>query len=65
MGTFAYDKNIETLCYSVIDPDHYMVLGGSYVIPLMHGRLEEQTMREIISSPSFDHDSLEREYISR
>lgn len=42
-----------------------MVLGGSYVIPLMHGRLEEQTMREIISSPSFDHDSLEREYISR
>lgn len=64
-GTFAYDKNIETLCYSVIDPDHYMVLGGSYVIPLMHGRLEEQTMREIISSPSFDHDSLEREYISR
>ena len=64
-GTFAYDKNIETLCYSVIDPDHYMVLGGSYIIPLMHGRLEEQTMREIISSPSFDHDSLEREYISR
>ena len=64
-GTFAYDKNIETLCYSVIDPNHYMVLGGSYIIPLMHGRLEEQTMREIISSPSFDHDSLEREYISR
>ena len=43
-ATFAYDKNIETLCYSVIDPDHYMVLGGSYIIPLMHGRLEEQTM---------------------
>jgi hypothetical protein len=62
--TFAYDKNIETLCYCVLDPDHYMVLGGSYVIPLMHGRLEEQTMRELLSSPSFDHDSLEREYIS-
>ena len=65
MGTFAYDKNLETLCYSVIDPEHYMVLGGSYIIPMMHGRLEEQTMREIISSPSFDHESLEREYISR
>lgn len=63
--TFAYDKNIETLCYCVLDPDHYMILGGSYVIPLMHGRLEEQTMREIISSPSFDKDSMEREYISR
>ena len=65
MQTFAYDKNIETLCYCVLDPDHYMVLGGSYVVPLMHGRLEAQTMREIISSPSFDRGSLDREYKSR
>lgn len=64
MSTFAYDKNLETLCYSVIDPDNYMVLGGSYVIPLMHGRLIESQMREIISSPTYDRDSLEREYIS-
>ena len=63
--TFAYDKCLETLCYSVIDPDHYMCLGGSYVVPLMHGRLEEQTMREILSSPSFDRGSMEREYMSR
>ena len=65
MQTFAYDKNIETLCYCVLDPDHYMILGGSYVVPLMHGRLEAQTMREIISSPSFDRGSLDREYKSR
>lgn len=64
MSTFAYDKNIETLCYAAIDPDNYMVLGGSYVIPLMHGRLIESQMREVISSPTFDRDSLEREYIS-
>lgn len=64
-NTFAYDKNIETLCYCVLDPDHYMVLGGSYIVPLMHGRLEAQTMREIISSPSFDRGSLDREYKSR
>lgn len=63
--TFAYDKCIETLCYTVLDPDHYMCLGGSYVIPLMHGRLEEQTMREILSSPSFDPESVDREYRSR
>lgn len=63
--TFAYDKCIETLCYSVIDPDHYVCIGGSYVVPLMHGRLEEQTMREILSSPSFDRGSMEREYMSR
>lgn len=65
MQTFAYDKTIETLCYCVLDPDHYMILGGSYVVPLMHGRLEAQTMREIISSPSFDRGSLDREYKSR
>lgn len=63
--TFAYDKCIETLCYTVLDPDHYMCLGGSYIIPLMHGRLEEQTMREILSSPSFDPESVDREYRSR
>lgn len=65
MGTFAYDKNLETLCLSVIDPDNYMVLGGSYIIPLMHGRLIESQMREILSSPTFDRESLEREYISK
>lgn len=64
-GTFSYDKCLETLCYCAIDPDNYMVLGGSYIIPVMHGRLEEQTMRELLSSPSFDRGSLEREYISR
>ena len=63
--TFAHDKCVETLCYAVIDPENYMCLGGSYVIPVMHGRLEEQTMRELLSSPSFDRESLEREYISR
>lgn len=64
-NTFAYDKNIETLCYCVLDPDHYMILGGSYIIPLMHGRIEAQTMRELLSSPSFDRGSLDREYKSR
>lgn len=64
-GTFAYDKNIETLCLTVLDPDNYMILGGSYAIPLMHGRLIESQMREIMASPTFDHDSFEREYVSK
>lgn len=63
-GTYAYDKLIETLCYTVIDPKHYSVLGGSYVIPAMHGLLQEETIRELISSPSFARDSFEREYMS-
>lgn len=64
-GTYAYEKLIETVCYAVIDPDKYAVFGGSYKIPLMHGLLDPQQMKENISSPSFDTDSMDREYVSR
>ena len=63
-GTFAYDKLIETIAYSIIDPDRYMVLGGGYEIPLMHGLLDEDAVREMLSSPSFEEDSIDREYRS-
>ena len=63
-GTYAYEKLIETICYAVIDPDRYFVLGGSYEIPLMHGLLDPDQLREVITSPTFDEDSLDREYKS-
>jgi len=63
-GTFAYEKLIETIAYSVIDSDRYMVLGGGYEIPLMHGLLDEDAVREMLSSPSFEEDSIDREYRS-
>jgi len=64
-GTFAYEKLIETICYTVIDPDKYIVLGGSYYIPLMVGLLDQQAMVEVLSSPSFQEDSVDREYRSK
>lgn len=64
-GTFAHDKLVETLCYSLIEPDKYIVIGGSYRIPVMHGLLSEATMREILSSPSYQADQVDREYRSR
>jgi hypothetical protein len=63
-GTFAYEKLIETLCNTVINPKDYSVLGGSYTIPVEHGLLQESTITDIISSPSFTKDSFEREYMS-
>jgi hypothetical protein len=63
-GTYAYEKLIETICYAVIDPSRYMVLGGSYEIPLMHGLLDPQAMMEVLSSPSYEKDSIDREYRS-
>lgn len=63
-GTFAYEKLIETICYAVLDPERYMVLGGSYHIPLMHGLLDPDQMAETLSSPSYGEDSIDREYRS-
>lgn len=64
MGTFAYDKLMETLCLSLIEPNNYIVIGGSYKIPVMHGLLSAETMREILSSPSYQNDQVDREYRS-
>lgn len=64
MGTYAYEKLIETICYAVIDPDRYAVLGGTYILPLMHGILDPDQLREVITSPTFSEDSLDREYKS-
>ena len=63
-GTYAYRKQLETLCLAAIDPSQYMVLMGSYKIPVMHGLLQETTIKELISSTTYDKDSFEREYMS-
>ena len=63
-GTYAYNKQLETLVYAVIDPKRYSVLGGSYQIPVRHGLLQEETIRELISSTTYDRDSFEREFMS-
>lgn len=64
-GTFAYDKYIETLCMTAIDPDHYMALSMSYKIPMMHGLIQELSIRELKSQPTYDADSFAREYESK
>ena len=63
-GTYAYDKQIETLIYAALDPTQYMVLGGSYTLPVMHKLLQEKTIRELITSISYERDTFEREYMS-
>ena len=63
-GTYAYDKQIETLIYSIINPKMYAILGGSYELATMHGLLQEDTIRELISSTTYNRDSFEREYMS-
>ena len=64
-GTFAYDKLVEILCRSVLEPDKYFVLGGSYRIPLSVGLTAQKQIEDVINSPSFSKSSFEREYESR
>lgn len=64
-GTFAYQKLIEILCRSIIEPDKYFVLTGSYNIPLGCGLTTERQIKDVINSPTFSKSSFEREYESR
>lgn len=64
-GTFAYRKLIEILCRSIIEPDKYFVLTGSYNIPLSCGLTTERQIKDVINSPTFSKSSFEREYESR
>lgn len=65
MGTFAYEKMMETLFYMILFPDDYMMITLDYRIPLRHGLLDSKTIREVKASPSFDKDSFNREYGSK
>ena len=64
-GTFAYQKLIEILCRSVLEPDKYFALCGTYRIPLACGLTSPKMIEDIVNSPSFSKSSFEREYESR
>lgn len=64
-NTFAYQKLMEILCRSVMEPDKYFVLSGSYRIPLSCGLTARKQIEDVINSPSFSKSSFEREYESR
>lgn len=64
-GTFAYQKLIEILCRSVLEPTKYFVLSGTYRIPLSCGLTAQRQIEDVINSPSFSKESFEREYESR
>ena len=64
-GTFAYQKLVEILCRSVLEPKKYFVLCGTYRIPLSCGLTAQKQIEDVINSPSFSKASFEREYESR
>ena len=63
-NTFAYDKLIEMLVQSIIDPDEVMIMGGTYDTPVKEGLLNEDFVDQLKLSGTFNEDSFDRQYRS-
>lgn len=54
---------IEILINSILDPDDYMILGGTYETPVNEGLLDEDFVEQLRLTGTFNEDSFERELI--
>ena len=63
-NSFAYDRLIELLVQSIIDPDEVMVIGGTYETPVKEGLLNEDFVDQLKISGTYNDASFDREYRS-
>lgn len=63
--TFAYQRLIELLAESVLDPDEVMVMGGTWEIPVIEGLQPKNFIQNLKLQGSFDEASFDREWCSR
>ena len=63
-NSFPYDKLIDMLINSIIDPDHYMVIGGTFETPVKEGLLDEDFVDKLKLEGTFNDSSFDREYRS-
>ena len=63
-NSFAYDKLIELLVESVLEPEKTMIMGGTWETPVTEGLLNEDFVEELKMSGTFNEASFEREYCS-
>ena len=63
-NSFAYHKLIEILINSIIDPDEYMIMGGTYETPVISGLLDEDFVEQLRLQGTFNDESFNREYRS-
>lgn len=63
-NSFAYQKLIQTLINSIISPDEYMIMGGTYETPVVSGLLDEDFVEQLRLQGTFNEESFNREYRS-
>ena len=64
-NSFAYDKLIQLLIRSLIQPDQYMIMGGTFETPIVEGLLDSDFVEQLKMSGTFNEDSFDRQYRSK
>ena len=62
-SSFGYEKLIDVLEKSIIDPKHNFCMGLDYRIPVMHGLIDRQYVRELKMDPSYSEQTFASEYM--
>lgn len=62
--SFAYEKKIQTLVWQIINPDEAAVMTGTWRIPVLHGLLDKNFVKELKADGTFNEASFAREYES-
>lgn len=63
--SFAYQRLIELLAESVMEPDEVMIMGGTWEIPVNEGLQPKNFIQNLKLQGSFDESSFDREWGSR
>ena len=63
-NSFAYHKLIQILINSIIQPDQYMIMGGTYETPVISGLLDENFVQQLRLQGTFNDQSFNRQYRS-
>lgn len=61
-NSFAYNKLIEIMISSIIEPDKYMILGGDYELAILEGAVKEDMVDEMKLNGTYNEASFDREY---
>ena len=63
-GTYAHDRVLECLVHMATEPGKAFCFGGDYRIPVMHGLLSVDKVKDKMKSSSYKLESFLREYCS-
>ena len=61
-NSFPYNRLIDMLINSVIDPKNYCILGGTFATPVKEGLLDKDFVKKLRLESTFNDSSFDREY---